>query len=154
MAFLLGLGVSALAAEQRGALALIKEPLDPTVSSDVCVGIFDVTTGKDVPNMRTFRHHYCQGRYTLTLEGERGQVVTLFGRSDFNKENGFLILRKTDDRKVWLLDLEGMPSEQWLKRAPTGDSGGIQVFYQAAPNFSQDISSVKWGHWWQGPHPQ
>ena len=144
----------AQAAEQRGDLALIKEPLDPMLGADTCGGIFDVPAGKDVPSMRHFRHFFCTGRYTLTLDGKRGQVVTLFGDHDFKKDNGFMVIRKTDDRKVWLTDLDFIPSGRWVKRPATSDSGGVQIFYNDTANFSQEISSVKWGKWWQGRQPQ
>lgn len=139
---------------QEGALSLIKEGLDPTFSGTTCSGIYDVARGKDIEHLRGFRLYACQGRYTLTLEGKRGDVVTLFGRSGFGKENGFLVIRKTDDRKVWLIDLETLPEQNWVKRAPIDRSGGLHVYYKSAPNFSQKISSIKWGKWWDKSQPE
>ncbi|CCQ90375.1 exported hypothetical protein [Nitrospina gracilis 3/211] len=139
---------------QDGMLSLIKEGLDPTFSGTTCSGIFEVHRGKDIKHLRGFRLYACQGRYTLTLEGKRGDVVTLFGRSGFGKENGFLVIRKTDDRKVWLIDFETLPEGNWVKRGPIDRSGGLHVYYQPAPNFSQKISSVKWGRWWNGSQPE
>jgi len=144
----------AVAIEQRGDLSLIKEPAGDTFGGDVCSGIFDVHSGRDVANLRDFPHNNCEGEYTLILNGDKGQLVTIFGQDDHKLENGFMVIRKTDDRKVWLADLEGVPSGKWVKRKPTSDSGGVQIFYNAVPQFSQLISSVKWGKWWKGRSPQ
>ncbi|MDH5790350.1 MAG: hypothetical protein OEZ27_07140, partial [Nitrospinota bacterium] len=60
------------AAEQRGALVLFKEPLiefaGPKLSG--CELVYDVKTGENVSDMRNFRNFFCEGRYTLTLDGE------------------------------------------------------------------------------------
>lgn len=142
------------AIEQRGDLSLIKEPLDESLGSDTCGGTFDVHSGVDVDNMKSFRHYFCAGRYTLTLSGEKGKMVTIFGLSDYKKDNGFMVIRKTDDKKIWLIDLEGVPSGKWVKRKPTSSSGGLQIFYSSGSQFSQRLSSVKWGKWWKGRSPQ
>lgn len=145
---------SAPATVSGGELALIKRPLATTTTSDVCDGIYYVKEGKDVSTLRGFRHYFCTGMYSMTLEGPRGEVVTLFGNHDFKKEGGFMVIRKTDDRKVWLNDLDFIPDGKWVKRPPTEDSGGVQIFFKPVPNFSQRISSVKWGKWWQGHQPE
>jgi len=142
------------AVEQRGDLSLIKEPLDESLGSDSCGGTFDVHSGKDVASMKSFRHYFCSGRYTLTFSGDKGEVVTIFGLGDHKKENGFMVIRKTDDKKVWLSDLEAVPVGKWVRRKPTSSSGGVQIFYRSGTQFSQRISSVKWGKWWEGRNPQ
>ena len=144
----------AVAIEQRGDLSLIKEPVDDSSAADVCSGIFDVHSGKDVANLRDFRFYHCEGRFTVVLRGDKGQLVTVFGQDDHKLGSGFMVIRKTDDRKVWLVDLEGVPPGKWVRRKPTSDSGGVQIFYNAVPQFSQLISSVKWGKWWKGRSPQ
>ncbi len=143
----------AWAIEQRGDLALIKEPLDESLGSDTCGGTFDVHSGEDVPSMKGFRHYFCSGRYTLTFSGDKGSLVTIFGLGDFEKANGFMVIRKMDDRKVWLTDLEAVPSGKWVRRKPTSDSGGVQIYYSSGTQFSQRLSSVKWGKWWEGRNP-
>jgi len=153
-AIVFGFAMPASALGGDGELALIKQPLNTTTISDICDGIYYVTEGKDVSSMRDFRQYFCTGLYSLTLEGKRGQVVTLFGNHDFKKQGGFMVLRKTDDRKVWLSDLALIPEGTWVKRPPTSDSGGVQIFFSPVPNFDQRISSVKWGKWWEGRTPQ
>jgi hypothetical protein len=116
--------------------------------------LYDVESGKNVANMGDFRDFWCQGRYTVTLEGEKGKTVTLFGHFDYRKDRGYMVLRKTDDRKVWLIDLDHIPGGKWIQRPATHDSGGVEIFFHSVPQFSQNISSVKWGKWWDGETPQ
>ena len=94
----------ACALEQRGALILYKEPLYEfeNARKGICEGLFDVKAGENVPDMRDFRNYHCQGRYTLTLDGNAGRMVTLFGKFNFAKDWGYLIIVKKDNRKVWV----------------------------------------------------
>ncbi|CAI2718927.1 hypothetical protein [Nitrospina watsonii] len=147
---------AAFAVEQRGELILYKQPLFELEDNrrDVCQSLFDVESGKDVADMRGFRDFWCQGRYTVTLEGDTGRTVTLFGGFKFRKDRGFMVIRKTDTRKVWLINLDLIPADQWIKRPASKDSGGVEIFFRSEPQFSQNISSVKWGKWWNGDQPQ
>ena len=145
----------ACALEQRGALVLYKEPLieitDPRIG--FCDGLFDVRAGENVPDMRDFRDYHCEGRYTLTLAGNAGRMVTLFGKFNFAKDWGYLIIVKKDNRKVWLLDLEDIPADRWVQHDGIDGYGAYEAFYHESPQFSQSVSSVKWGKWWQGATP-
>ncbi|NIQ03679.1 MAG: hypothetical protein GWM98_27805 [Nitrospinaceae bacterium] len=144
------------AAEQRGALVLNKIPIyefeDPRKL--VCTGMYDVRFGRDVPDMREFRNALCQGRYEMTLTGEKGRTITLYAQFKFGRGNGFLVVRKMDDQKIWISDLERYPSEKWVTVPATSQSGAFQVFYREGELFDQNIFSLKWGQWWQGPVPQ
>ncbi|MGP0565727.1 MULTISPECIES: hypothetical protein [unclassified Nitrospina] len=147
---------SAYAHEQRGELILYKEPLfefEDARKID-CQGLYDVESGNDVSTMKGFRDYWCQGRYTLTLEGQPGRTVTLFGLFEYRKDRGFLVIRKTDNRKVWLINLDLLPENKWVTRPADDKSGGVEIYFHAAPQFSQNISSVKWGKWWEGDKPQ
>ena len=77
-----------------------------------CDSLFYVDSGKDITEMRRdFRNYYCEGMYTLTLDGPSGTTVTLFGSGYFGQERGYLILRKKDNRKIWLLENENQRAE-------------------------------------------
>ena len=67
--------------------------------------------------------------------------------------SGKLILRKKDNRKIWLLELEEYPENQWSTTAGNAKFGAYEAFYYPAPNFRRNVSSVKWGQWWPGPVP-
>jgi len=119
-----------------------------------CEALFYVDSGKDVADMRRdFRNYYCEGMYTLTLDGPAGATVTLFGSYNFGQERGYLVLRKKDDRKIWLLELEDHPINQWSAVEANAQSGAYEAFYYPAPNFRRNVSSVKWDQWWSGAVP-
>jgi hypothetical protein len=120
-----------------------------------CEALFYVDSGKDIADMRRdFRNYFCQGMYTLTLDGPPGATVTLFGSFNFGQERGYLVLRKKDDRKIWLLELEEFPENRWSTIEGEAQSGAYEAFYYPAPNFRRNVSSVKWGQWWSGPIPR
>lgn len=145
----------ASALEQRGTLILYKEPIYEFESArkGFCDGLFDVKSGENVSDMRDFRDYHCQGRYTLTLDGNAGRMVTLFGKFNFAKDWGYLIIVKKDNRKVWLIDLEDLPADRWVRRDGIDNTGAYEAFYHESAQFSQNVSSVKWGKWWQGATP-
>ncbi len=144
------------AAEQRGALVLNKIPIlefeDPR--KGVCIALYDVKFGRDVADMREFRDFFCQGRYEMTVRGKSGRTVTLYAQFNYGKRSGFLVVRKKDDRKVWIDDLESLPPGQWTTVKAGRQTGGYEAFYRKASGFDQNISSVKWGQWWQGETPK
>ena len=115
--------------------------------------LYDVPLGEDRSRIDDFYLYGGQNRYTLTLEGEAGRTVTLFARADFGREGGFLVIRKTDDRLVWIRDLMEFPANRWHTVKGENGYGGFEVFYFPAPRFDQNIASVKWGHWWTGDTP-
>ncbi len=139
------------AVEMRGELILNKGPLlefDTMHRTPVCESLLDVHAGKNQPNFFNYRHNSCQGRYTFTLRGKTGSTVTLFGKVDYQKERGFLIVRKLDDQEIWLTELESIPANQWVSRESQNGYGGYEAYFASAPQFSQNIASVKWGKWW------
>ena len=143
------------AAEQRGELVLNKIPIYEFEDAKRlgCTEIYDVKYGRDVADMREFRNFHCQGRYEMTLRGEKGRTVTLFAQFNFGKKAGFLAVRKLDDRKIWILDLENLPSGRWITIPASRQTGSYEAFYREASGFDQNISSVKWGQWWKGETP-
>jgi hypothetical protein len=144
------------ASEQRGALILNKIPVyefeDARQLS--CTELYDVKYGRDVADMREYRNYFCQGRYEMTLRGEKGRTVTLYAQFNFGKKGGFLVVRKMDDKKIWIPDLENLPSDQWTTVSASRQSGAYKAFYRKGSGFDQNISSLKWGQWWQGEIPK
>jgi hypothetical protein len=144
------------AAGQRGALILYKEPLfefEGTRPSD-CDALYDVQAGKNVPDMRDFRQYFCEGRYTVTLKGKKGTAVTLFGQFKYKKRAGFMVVVKNDNRKVWLDNLEDFPSGKWVNVKANRDTGAYKFYYKSVSRFSENISSIQWGKWWEGSIPK
>ena len=144
------------ASEQRGALILNKIPIDEFEDprKNVCIAMYDVKFGRNVADMREFRDFLCQGRYEMTVRGEPGRTVTLYAQFNYGKSSGFLVVRKKDDRKVWIPDLESLPPGQWTTVEAGSQTGGYEAFYRKASGFDQNISSVKWGQWWKGKIPK
>ncbi len=119
-----------------------------------CDALFYVDSGEDIADMRReFRNYFCEGMYTLTLDGPPGSTITLFGGYNYGQERGYLVLRKRDDRKIWLLELEDYPVNQWSTTEGSSQSGAYEAFYYPAPNFRRNVSSIKWGQWWSGEIP-
>jgi len=131
-----------------GELVLKKEPLFDrglNQSGGSCEGWFTVPDGKDVPDLRDFQYYFCEGFYSFHLDGSAGTEVTLFGEFFFGKGQGFLSLKKMDDRRVWILDLEKFPPNRWTSVETSPDTGAYEVYYHPAPAFEKNISSIKWG---------
>ncbi len=144
------------AAEQREALVLYKEPLfefERHRPSD-CDALYDIKAGKNVPDIRDFRQYFCEGRYTVTLSGNKGTTLSLFGQFKYQKEAGFMVIVKNDNRKLWVINLDDIPSGKWITVKAGRQTGGYEVFFRKASRFDQNISSVKWGQWWQGDTPE
>ncbi len=110
-----------------------------------CFQLIFIEVGRDVPDMRKEKCGYTDGKFSLTLAGTPGTTVTFFGEYGFKKGNGFLTIKKTDDRMLWLLDLAAFPAGQWHTSEATDDSGAFEAFYNASPIFEQSVSSIKWG---------
>ena len=138
-----------------GELALLKEDIteEGTRHSlvDSCSGIFYVKQGENIPDMRDFHDYSCEGVYSLTLEGSSNTTVTLFGNLFNITDRGYLVLRKTDDRKVWIIYLESFEPGTWLHVDPEDTRyGSYDIYYHEGWHFERHISSVKWGKWWVG----
>jgi len=131
----------------EGEMVMRKETLAwaVTMDDDVCYRLFTIKVGEDVPDMRDQPCFFRDGKYTLTLTGPPGTTVTLFGKFNFKKGNGFLTIRKKDYRTIWLLDLIYFPAGQWFYSEANDDSGAFETFYNPSPIFDESIYSIKWG---------
>ncbi len=141
-----------------GELALFKDSItDEFVRHPFdagCSGIFKVNQDENVLDMRDFQYYFCQGIYSLTLDGPANTIVTLFGSFFYETDRGYLILRKTDDRKVGSIDLESLEPGKWFHVDPEDMRyGSYDFYYHDGPYFKRNISSVKWGKWWAGNSP-
>ncbi len=124
-----------------------------TLGDSACDELLYIDSGKDVQSMHGYPCYHRTGRYTMSLFGPAGTTVTLFGKHSFEKERGYLIIKKKDDGLVWILDLEDFPHREWFNSMATKDSGAYEAFYNSAPIFEQNVSSIKWGNWWSGEQP-
>ena len=128
-------------------MVMRKEPLDWTVTrdGDVCYKLIPIEVGEDVPDMRDKPCGLRDGKFSLTLSGPPGTTVTLFGKYNFKKGNGFLTIKKKDYREIWLHDLIYFPADQWFYSEANEDSGAYETFYNYSPIFEESIYSIKWG---------
>ena len=131
----------------EGEMVLRKETLAwaVTIDDDVCYRLFTIKVGEDVPDMRDQPCFFRDGKYTLTLTGPPETTVTLFGKFNYKKGNGFLTIKKKDNRKIWLLDLIYFPANQWFYSEANEDSGAFETFYKPSPLFEESLYSIKWG---------
>ena len=131
----------------EGEMVLRKEtlPWAVTIDDDVCYRLFTIKVGEDVPDMRDQPCFLRDGKYTFTLTGPPETTVTLFGKFNFKKGNGFLTIKKKDYREIWLLDLIYFPAGQWFYSEANENSGAFETFYNPSPNFDESIFSIKWG---------
>jgi len=138
-----------------GKLMLDKLVMDYTISvgDSSCDRLMYIDSGEDVRSMHAYPCYYRTGRYNMSLFGPAGTTVTLFGKQSYEKEKGYLIIKKKDDRLVWILDLEDFPNRKWVNKMAAKDSGAYEAFYSSAPIFEQNVSSVKWGNWWHANQP-
>ena len=120
-------------------------PWAVTIDDDVCYMLITIKVGEDVPDMRDKPCFLRDGKFALTISGPPGTTVTLFGKFNFRKGNGFLTIKKKDYRKIWLLDLIYFPADQWYYSEENEYSGAFETFYNPSPIFDESISSIKWG---------
>jgi hypothetical protein len=113
-------------------------------SDSPCSRRIKIEIGRDVSDMRDEPCGYSDGTFSLTLSGPPETTVIIFGDYNFKKENGYLIIKKTDDRVIWLLDLISFPANQWFSSEANENSGAFETFYSASPIFDQSVSSIKW----------
>jgi hypothetical protein len=109
-----------------------------------CPKTFNIKKGIDYPDLREMRNYFCEGEYSLTLEGPPGTTITVYGQFFFEEGHGYLTLTKTDHRRVWLWDLEDFPDSKWIIADANKDTGAYEVYYHAGPNFKTNLGSVKW----------
>ena len=118
-----------------------------TIDDDVCYKLIDIEVGRDVADMRDEPCSLSDGKFSFTITGPPGTTVTLFGRYNFKKGNGFLIIKKKDDKKIWLQDIIDLPPDQWFYSEANDDSGAFDAFYNPSPMFEQSLHSIKWGEY-------
>ena len=116
-----------------------------TIDDDVCYKLIDIEVGRDVPDMRDEPCSLRDGKFSFTITGPPGTTVTIFGKYNFKKGNGFLTIKKKDHREIWLLDLIYFPAGQWFYSEANEDSGAYETFYNPSPNFEESIFSIKCG---------
>ncbi len=144
---------SVLASKEKVELTLYKNPVfaDPFnfyPTRSRCNGLFSVDGGKNYSTLRDFVYFFCNGGYTFTLDGPANTTVTLFGNPDYRVDWGYLIVRKTNDKRIWLKDLNYLKQDGWQTVNGENGYGDYQYYYKASPSFSEKIASVKWGKWW------
>jgi hypothetical protein len=115
-------------------------------SDSPCSRRIKIEIGRDVSDMRDEPCGYSDGTFSLTLSGPPETTVIIFGDYNFKKENGYLIIKKKDDRVIWLLDLISFPDDQWFASKANDNSGAFETFYSASPTFEQYVSSIKWAN--------
>jgi hypothetical protein len=149
------------AGKENGDLTLYKDPILEFESARLlgaCPGLRSWKENRNAPDFRNdLRNFHCQGRFSLTLEGSKDKVVTLFAGFNYKKEQGYLVVRKLDDKKVWIPDLMNLPTNQWVTMTPEdgydSEFGSFEIFFRPSPNFDQKLASMKWGQWWEGGIP-
>lgn len=120
---------------------------------DSCNGSLTLKENKNAGDLRSFEQYFCDGAYSVILEGPAGKIVTLFGAFQFKKERGLLIIRKKDSKDIWVEELQAYPEGKWHTVPARNMYGSFDVFYVPAPRFRARIRSIKWGKWWEGPLP-
>ena len=156
LAFFLLQAISFAEAGEMAKLTLIKGPDLGGHGSimDDCEGRLTLKENNNAEDLRrSLAEYFCEGEYSIVLDGPAGKIVTLFGSFYFKKERGFLIIRKKDSKGIWVEELQAYPERKWHSVPAEGMYGSFEVFYVPAPRFRTRISSIKWGKWWEGPLP-
>jgi hypothetical protein len=99
---------------------------------------------KDLSSLSDMRNQFCEGEYSLSLDGPAGTTVTLYGQYFFGKGRGYLVLTKTDNQKIRVSKLDNFPSEQWVVSPANKDTGGYEAFLKPSPDFKTNLASVQW----------
>ncbi len=134
----------------EGELTMYLEVLyfNTSMTTVVCDRLLYIQAGRDLSSFSDQPCYLRDSRVTATLTGPEGTTVTLFGKHTYGKGKGYIVIRKTDDRMVWLLDLLDFPDSEWKAMVADSDSGGYEAFYKAGPAFDSNVMSLKWGQWW------
>ena len=99
---------------------------------------------KDLSSLSEIRNRFCEGKYSLSLDGSAGTTVTLYGQYFFGKGRGYLVLTKTDDKKIRVQDIDNFPAERWTIYQANKDTGGYEAFLKPSPDFKTNLASVQW----------
>jgi hypothetical protein len=116
-----------------------------TIDDDVCYKLINIEVGRDISDMRDEPCSSRDGKFSFTITGPPGTTVTLFGEYNFKKGNGFLTIKKKDDKKIWVQDIIAYPPDQWFYSEANENSGAFDAFYNPSPMFEQSLYSIKWG---------
>ena len=71
------------AEETKAELVIFKEASDKWTllkKGRTCEDIFIIKKDKDAADLRLMNNYFCEGEYTLTLDGPSGTTVTLYGQ--------------------------------------------------------------------------
>ena len=101
-------------------------------------------TKKDLASLSDMRNRFCEGEYSLRLDGPAGTTVTLYGQYFFGKGRGYLVSTKTDDKKIRVSDIDNFPAERWTISQTNKDTGGYEAFSKPSPHFKTNLASVQW----------
>jgi hypothetical protein len=110
----------------------------------LCKTSIHIRKDKDISSMSDMRNRFCEGEYSLSLDGPAGTTVTLYGQYFFGKGRGYLVLTKTDDQKIQVSNIDNFPAEHWVVSQANKDTGGYEAFLKASPDFKTNLSSVQW----------
>ena len=149
------------AGKENAYLTLYKDPIlefESPRQIGLCPSLMSWEDDRNSPDLRNdLRNFHCQGRFSLALDGPKDKMVTLFASFNYGKEQGYLVIRKLDDKKVWVPDLMNLPANQWVSMPPENgydsEYGSFEIFFRPSPNFDQKLASFKWGQWWKGGIP-
>jgi len=70
-----------------------------------CSGHVFIEGGRDYRNLLDFRLNFYLKSHSLALISSEGSTVTLFANNNYSDQFDFLITRKIDNTRVWILDL-------------------------------------------------
>ncbi len=133
--------------EKKTELVLYKDIEDPItmhMKGRLCNKVLVIEKDKDIVASRKMRDRFCEGEYSLSLDGPPGTTVTIYGQFFYGKKRGYLTLTKTDHQKVWVWNIKSLPNKRWIVSMANKDTGGYESFYQAGPGFSRNFASIKW----------
>ncbi len=128
-------------------LVLFREVLDPWTlfgKGRSCSDVFIVEKSRDYPGFQGMNNRFCEGEYSLTLDGPPGTTITLYGQAFFGEDRGYLTLTKTDRKRVWIWDLEDFLDGKWMVAEANKDTGAYEVYFHAYPDFKMHLGSAKW----------
>ena len=131
------------AGETKTEVVLFKELLEAGTlfgKGRDCNEVYTIKKGRDYPDLRDMNNYFCEGEYSLTLDGPPGTTITVYGQFFFGEAHGYLTLTKTDHRRVWLCDLEDFPDGKWVVAEPTRTQGLMKCIFMPAP-----ILKCAWG---------
>lgn len=122
----------------------IEDPLTMHMKGRTCNKVLVIEKDKDIFASTSMRDRFCEGEYSLSLDGPPGTTVTVYGQYFYGKKRGYLTLTKTDHQRVWVWNFRSFPNKRWIVSMANKDTGGYESFFQQGPGFSKNIGSIKW----------